>query len=142
MRQLSRCHTAVEGFHALDYVPSHVGVRHPHQAPYETSHTLSMYFLQSAFLYGSFKMQNMNCKTELIYIINSQLTVIKANLCTHVREKLDDILGVGELIRRFLLQEGKPVTMQNHHTDIWTSKTAPFLLFLNDLIIYMSYLQI
>lgn len=63
-------------------------------------------------------MQNMNCKTELAYITNSQLTVVKATLCTHVREKLDDILGVGELIRRFLLQEGKPVTMQNHHTDI------------------------
>lgn len=34
--------------------------------------------------------------------------LIIATLSTHMREKLYDILGVGELIRCFLLQEGKP----------------------------------
>ncbi len=36
------------------------------------------------------------------------------DLCTHVREEADDILGVVQLIRCFLLQEGKPETEQSN----------------------------
>lgn len=42
------------------------------------------------------------------YSMNVLCMLGKASLCTHMREKLNDILGVGELIGCFLLQEGKP----------------------------------
>ena len=41
------------------------------------------------------------------------LFVVWSDLCTHVREELYDILGVGQLIRCFLLQEGEAAIKTN-----------------------------
>lgn len=63
-----------------------------------------------------------------------------AKICTHMREKLYDVLAVVELIWCFLLQEGKPAMKKSDQLISGQNKTLFFLMAV--LIISMSYLQI
>lgn len=42
------------------------------------------------------------------------MSPLVTDLCTHVRQELYDILGVGQLIRCFLLQEGEAAIKTNN----------------------------
>lgn len=43
-----------------------------------------------------------------------KMSPLVTDLCTHVRQELYDILGVGQLIRCFLLQEGEAAIKTNN----------------------------